>query len=204
VHQARHLDGGEVDYADSVTVWDVLVADVEAGVQYDAAVISGLFVVRHRDAGPGTHPLQVVEHLGQEPGEHRSEVLGTEARGATDCLGDPKWRGGFDDDVLDVNEIAPFECSEVRFDPAQSRLFLADGLLDLGLTHAEHAPKLIQRRVVVQDLADLVERKTEVPQGQEPVQLGESVCPVRAISRDRVYSLRAQQSDLVVVAQHPG
>jgi hypothetical protein len=30
------------------------------------------------------------------------------------------------------------------------------------------------------------------------------VCPVRAISRDRVYSLRAQQSDLVVVAQHPG
>jgi hypothetical protein len=48
-------------------------------------------------------------------------------------------------------------------------LFLADGLLDLGLAHAQHAPELVEGRLVGEDGADLVEREAQVPQGQEPV-----------------------------------
>jgi hypothetical protein len=82
-------------------------------------------------------------------------------------------------------------------------LFLADGLLDLGLAHAQHAPELLERRLVVEEVADLVQAEAEIPQRKQPVQASQLVRGVRAVARDGIHSFRLQQPDLVVVAQHP-
>jgi hypothetical protein len=147
-----------------------LVADVEAGVHDDASVICRLVVVRYRDTGARVGVFEVAEHLGEEPAEDGPEVLVPEPGGGADRLRDTQWLCVLDDDVLDVHGVVPFQCSELRFDPAQSRPFLTDGLFDLGLTHAQHAPELVERRLVVEDAADLIEGEAEIPQRQQPMQ----------------------------------
>ena len=61
----------------------------------------------------------------------------------------------------------------MRFDASQSTLRLAEIVLDLRLTHAEHPPELFERHLVIQDHPDLIKGETEVAQGQQPVQTAE-------------------------------
>ena len=82
-------------------------------------------------------------------------------------------------------------------------VLLAEIVLDLRLTHAEHPAELFERHLVVQDHADLIEGETEVAQGQQPMQTAELRDPVRPVPGGRVHSLGLQQTDLVVVTKHP-
>ena len=75
-----------------------------------------------------------------------------------------------DDDVLQLHDVAPFECSEVRCDPTEASLFLFDGLLDLGLAQPQHPAKLLDRDVLGEDLPDLLEAEADVAQGHDAVQ----------------------------------
>ena len=61
------------------------------------------------------------------------------------------WLSLLDDDVLQVHDLAPFKCSEVRSDSTQTVLVLCDGLLDLGMTQPQHSAKLLDRDFLVQD-----------------------------------------------------
>ncbi len=91
----------------------------------------------------------------------------------------------------------------MRFDPAQARLLLAQPLLDLGAADPQHSSELIERRLVVEELADLVEAEAEIAQRQQPVQTRELRHRVRAVPVVGVDALGTQQADLVVVPQHP-
>src|SRR5207302_7234859 len=97
----------------------------------------------------------------------------------------------------------PFECSEVGFDSTQTLLLLADGLLDLGLADAKHPSELIDRRVLLENSADLFQREAEVAQGQDAMQSAQLAGGVEAVAVGRVDLLGLEQADLIVVAQHP-
>jgi hypothetical protein len=75
--------------------------------------------------------------------------------------------GLLDDDVLQVHDVAPFKCSEVRLDSTEAVLLLADGLLDLGSPQPQHSAKLLDRDVLREDLSDLLQAEADVAQGHE-------------------------------------
>jgi hypothetical protein len=87
---------------------------------------------------------------------------------------------------------------------AQSALLVSHGLLDLGLAHTQHPPKLIGRRVLIEDPTDLIQAEAEIPQGQESMHPAELCHCVGPITRRRVHPAGLQQSELVVVPKHPG
>src|SRR5207248_6664078 len=98
----------------------------------------------------------------------------------------------------------PFESSEVRFDSAQALLLLADGLLDLGSADPQHAPELFDRRVLLENVANLLQGEAQFAQGHYPVEPAQLAGSVKPVSVGRVDLVRREQADLVVVAQHPG
>jgi hypothetical protein len=65
-------------------------------------------------------------------------------------------------------------------------------------------PYVVKRYLLVHQVADLVEGKAQITKGDEPVEAGQPSDGVQPIPRGGLYSLRAVQPDLVVVAQHPG
>ncbi len=73
----------------------------------------------------------------------------------------------------------------------------------LRLTEPQHAPQLVERDLVVDDLADLGQREPEIAQGEDPVQPLELVGPVPAIAGLRVDLRRRQEAEVVVVVQRP-
>lgn len=168
------------------------------------SVVVGFLIPSDADTGSGTSPVEVGQHIRKQSAEDRPQVLRPEPGRSGGGLCDPHRLGGLDDDVGTVHHGAPFECSEVRFDSAESGLLVGHGLLDLGLANAQHAPQLIERRLRIEQPADLLEAEAEIPQRQEPVEpapLGHGIGP---ISRCRVDPAGLEQSQLVVVAQHPG
>jgi hypothetical protein len=111
--------------------------------------------------------------------------------------------GLLEDYILLIHDVAPFDCSEVRLDAAQAGLLLADALLELGSAKTQHPGELLERRLTVEQSADLLKREAQVTQRQQPVKAGELVHAVRAVTRIRVDAFRPEQPQLVVVAEHP-
>jgi hypothetical protein len=70
-------------------------------------------------------------------------------------------------------------------------------------TEPQHAPELVDRDLVVDDLADFGQREPEIAQGKDPVQPLELVGAVPAVAGLRVDLRRRQQADVVVVVQGP-
>ena len=81
----------------------VLVPDLETNMHHDTAVLGVLLVVGHRHAGANAGPAELSQHLGQQLGEDRPEVLVAETDRRPDCLSDPDWLGVLDDDVVNVH-----------------------------------------------------------------------------------------------------
>ena len=77
--------------------------------------------------------------------------------------------GLLDDDVVQLHDVAPFDCSEVCFDPTKAVLLLADGLLNLGSAQPQHSAKLLDRDVLGQDLPDLLQAEADVAQSDDPM-----------------------------------
>ena len=202
IHGGCDLDDGEFDDADRIAFGHVVIPDVEPHVQHDRAVLGRALVLVLTDGDPvaGADGVEVGEHFGEEPFPGRPEVGVGQAVG--DGLGDMGWLGLLDDDVLHVHVGVPFECSEVRFDSTQAFLFLADGLFDLGLAHPQHAPELLEGRVLFEHDADLFQGEAQVAQGHDAVELAELAGGVEAIPVGRIDLFRLEQADLVVVAQH--
>ena len=91
----------------------------------------------------------------------------------------------------------------MRFDPAQPVVFLGEPLFDLRLPQPQHSPELVERWLVVEEFADLVEAEAEIAEGQESVQATELRHAVRPVAGGGVDAVGAQQAELVVVPQHP-
>ena len=143
-------------------------------------------------------------HLRAEASEDRPEVVGAEAGGGGDGLGDAQRRGGLDDDVLGGGHGgAPLECSEVGFDPAQPGVLVGQVLLDLGAAQPQHPPELLdRRRLSLEQVADLLEAEIQVPQGQQAVEANELGHAVGAVAGGGVDALGTQEAEPVVVPQH--
>jgi hypothetical protein len=92
----------------------------------------------------------------------------------------------------------------MRFDPPQPCLVVSKSLLDLSAADAQHPSQLLERRLVIEHNANLLETQAEIPQGQQTVQSSELGNPVRAVPGVRVDVHGAQQPNLVVVPQHAG
>jgi hypothetical protein len=87
---------------------------------------------------------------------------------------------------------------------AQVRPFLLHSRFDLGLPEPQHAAELFHRWLVRQQLRHLLQRESQITQGQQPVQsrqLGYVVPPVPGPGFD---TRQRQQAVLVVVQQYPG
>jgi hypothetical protein len=82
-------------------------------------------------------------------------------------------------------------------------LLLVNRRLDLSPAYLQHSSQLVNRQLFVEDGADLVKLEAEVAQGHEAVESSELVGRVVAISGNGIDPARAEQSDLVVVVQHP-
>ena len=82
-------------------------ADVEAGMEDDAAVVLRPLVVPHRDARLGAGPGQVFEDLGEEASKERAEILGSVTGGGALRFGEADGLGLLDDDVV----VAAWWCS---------------------------------------------------------------------------------------------
>ena len=100
VDHRGHLDGRKFDDLDDLGRGDVLVSDVEAGMEDDAAVVLRPFVMAHRDARLGAGPGQVVEDLGEEPGKERAEILASVPGCGALRFGQADGFGLLDDDVV--------------------------------------------------------------------------------------------------------
>ena len=92
----------------------------------------------------------------------------------------------------------------MRFDAAQAVLFIRDALRDLGLANAEHSSELIERRLLVEQSTDLVKAEAQVTQGHESVEPAKLANCVGPVAGHRVDPGGLQQSELVVMPQHPG
>ena len=90
----------------------------------------------------------------------------------------------------------------MRLDAAQAALLLADGLLELCPTQSQHPVELLERELVDQQIADLLEREPEVAQRQQPMQATELPDAVVAAAAPGVDPLGNEQFELVVVTQH--
>src|ERR1700694_3390389 len=90
----------------------------------------------------------------------------------------------------------------MRLDPAQPGLLVSDRLLDLGLADAKHPSKLVQWRIVIEELMNLIQTEAEVPEGQQPVKPGQLSYRIGPVAGLSMHPLGAKQSDLVVVPKH--
>ncbi len=68
-------DHGEVHDAHVLVASEVLLSDVEAGVNNVWCVVGALLVVGHRDAGPHTHAAEFRIHLRQHLSEQGIEIV---------------------------------------------------------------------------------------------------------------------------------
>jgi hypothetical protein len=78
-------------------------------------------------------------------------------------LGDPQRSGRLQHDVVIRHWTAPFDRTEMRFHPPQPRLVVGETLLDLRPPDAQHPSELVEWRLVVEHVADLVEAQAEIP-----------------------------------------
>ena len=110
------------------------------------------------------------EDLGEEASKERAEILGSVTGGGALGFGEADGLGLLDDDVVVLHGGAPFERSEVGFDPAQAGLLDFHVLLNLGSAQPQHPAQLLDGHIVVEQRTDLLQREAEVPQGQQPVE----------------------------------
>ena len=87
-----------------------------------------------------------------------------------------------DNDVLQLHDGAPFQCSEVCFDSTEAVLLLSDGLLDLGSPQPQHSAKLLDRDVLGEDLPNLLQAEADVAQRHDAVESPQLVNAVEAVS----------------------
>jgi hypothetical protein len=102
----------------------------------------------------------------------------------------------------DVQDGAPFQCPDVRVDPAKAFVLVIQGLFDLGLPQPEHPPQFLYRYLTGEGLPDLFQAEAEVAQGHDRVQLAQLLNAVQAVPTGRPDLLGNQQAKLVVVPQH--
>ncbi|HEV3452243.1 MAG TPA: hypothetical protein VG869_13740 [Acidimicrobiia bacterium] len=58
----------------------------------------------------------------------------------------------------------------MSLDTAKAGLLVSDILRDLGLAQPQHPAQLLDRQVLAEDLADLVQGEAEVPKGEQAVE----------------------------------
>ena len=110
----------------------------------------GVCVDAYADPGLSAGRREVVGDGGHQRGECRADVGVAQAarRGDRDagrlCV--------LDDDVHDC---APFQCPDVRVDPAEALLLFIQRLLDLGLPQPEHPSQFLRRQLAGEGSADL-------------------------------------------------
>jgi hypothetical protein len=199
-------DGGDVDHgqlhdAHLVAVGGDLVADVEAGVNDDAAVVVGLLVPGDTQPRARAGVREMADDLGVELREHVAEQR-PEAGGCCGGLRDPERLGVLDDDVVGGHRLTPFERSEVGFDTAESGFLVGYFLRDLRPSKPQHPAELLDRRIVSEQWADLLQCQAEVSQRQEAVEVAELGHLVGPVAARRVDLPGPEQADLVVVPQH--
>ena len=123
------------------------------------------------------------EDLGEEAREEGAEILGSVARRGAHRFGQADGFGLLDDDVVSLHGGAPFERSEVGFDTAQAGLLGRHVLLNLGPAQPQHPAHLLDGKVVLEQRADLLQRETEVAQGEQAVEAAQRRRRRRAGSR---------------------
>ena len=134
--------------------------------------------------------------------EHGTEVLGPEPRARSSAIS--AIRSGcvdFSTMSRDEDGTVGFERSELRLHSAQSGLLLGDALLDLVPSGTQHRHELLERWIVVEQLADPFEAEAQVAERDHPVQSLELGDSIEAVSALRVHAIRAQDAELVVVAE---
>jgi hypothetical protein len=174
-------------------------------VQHDLAFGGGATVILvdgDRDTGLGADGFEVSNDLRHQPTEGRPNL----------SVGQPPSRGLrnadrlrlLDDDVLQLHDVAPFKCAEVRFDPPEALLFLSDRMLDLRPAQPQHSAKLLDRDLLAEERPDLLQPEADIAQGHDSVHSPQLVNAVEAVATVRVDPLGREQAKLVVVAQHAG
>lgn len=163
-----------------------------------------VLVVRDPGAEPGDPGgLQATAQLVVQGPDDRADVLRGEARGDRAQFRDPNGGDLLDDDVLGGHASLALDGLEPRADLGEPCPCLRQGRFELGLAQTQHAPQFVRVDLLVEDRADLFQGEAEVLERNDAVEQGELVRRVEAVARVRVDPGRAQQSDGVVVAQHP-
>ena len=72
------------------------------------------------------------------------------------------------------------------------------------MAHAQHPSQLIDRYLLIEQVADLLKGKAQITKGDEPVEAGQLSDGVQPIPGGRLDPVGPEQADLVVVAQHAG
>ena len=121
---------------------------------------------------------------------------------AGDRLHDPDRLGVLDHDVLHVQCVAPFECSNVRFYPTQAFLFLSHGLFELCPTQTQHPTELVDRGIIRKHFSDLFQTEAQFAERDDPVQRAQLAHAVQAVATGAVNPLGLEQPKLVVVTEH--
>ena len=67
-----------------------------------------------------------------------------------------------------------------------------------------HPSQLIDRYLLIEEVADLLKGKAQITKGDEPVETGQLSDGVQPIPGGRLDPVGPEQADLVVVAQHAG
>ena len=94
-----------------------------------------------------------------------------------------------------------FEMADARLDGGKLRLLGIDAARHGGAALVEQAAHALGRGIVLQDLADALQRQAERAQHHQPVQVVELVRPVGAIAGRGIDMGRPQKADRLVVAQ---
>ena len=89
-------------------------------------------------------------------------------------------------------------------DAAQAGLLGRHVLLNLGPAQPQHPAHLLDGKVVVEQGADLLQRETEVAQGEQAVEAAQGRDVVEPVAGLRVDLAGLEQAGLVVVPEHPG
>ena len=155
---------------------------------------------------PGWAPtrLRVFEDHGEEARKERAEIVRSVPGCGAHRFGEADRFGLLDDDVVPRHGAAPFERSEVGLDAAQAGLLGRHVLLNLGPARPQHPAQLLDGKIVVEQRANLLQRETEVAQGEQAVEAAQRGDVVEPVAGLRVDLAGLEQAGLVVMPEHAG